>query len=117
MTEPERVADLDFTAYLAGRREHQNRPLTVKVNDRQLDFHPTLSADALLSLATGADADDMNAQIISRFYKDSLSDEDYAFVVELGADASSGFDQAAFYALFRQVTEITAGRPTPQSST
>jgi hypothetical protein len=117
MTEVAETADLDYTAFLAGRRERRAAPVVVKVNDRALQFHAVLTADALLSLATGADPDDMNAQIISRFYKDSLSDDDYAFLVALGADANSGFDQTAFYNLFREVTGIVNGRPTPQSST
>lgn len=117
MTESVQTPDLDFTAFLAARRELRATPVVVQVNQRPISFRPTLTAVGLLSLATGADADDMNAKIISDFYHDSLSADDYAFVVGLGSDPESGFDQRAFYTLFRQVTEVTAGRPTPPSAT
>lgn len=114
-TAPE-AADLDFSAYLAARREVSESPVVVKVNDRALTFKPVRRARPLLDIAVNGNDDNTNTSIISAFYQDSLSADDHTWLLELAADPASGFDQDAFFTLFRRVNEVINGRPTMQSS-
>lgn len=103
-------ADIDFTAFLAARREQDAAPVTVNVAGRVLTFTPYRTARPLLDIAV--DGGDKTEILVSEFYRDSLSDDDYAYVQTLAADRNSGFDQNAYYGLFRQVSAKAAGRPT-----
>lgn len=112
MSDDATISDLDFTAYLAGRKEADKAPVTVKVGDRVLSFTPWRTARPLLDIAVTGDELIFN-RVVSQFYKDSLSEDDYAYIQGLADNlAESGFDQDAYHTLYRQVIEAVAGRPT-----
>lgn len=110
------MADIDYTPYLAARREQQMAPVTVNIHDRDITFHPVNSAVPFLDAAI-ASTDVDAAQTVVEFYRASLKPDDLQYLRDLAADEKSGFDNDAFGTLYTRVMEIVAGRPTPPSST
>jgi len=109
------MADIDYTPYLAARREQQQRPVTVTIFDRDVTFHPVNSAVPFIDAAiTSTDVD--TAQTVVEFYRASLKPEDLQYLRDLAANEKNGFDNDAFGTLYTKVMEVVAGRPTPPSS-
>jgi len=110
------MPDIDFSSYLAARREKQQTPVTVNLAGRDVQFRALFSAEPLITAAVNGEIETDTEQLVINFYRDSLSKDDLDYVRKLASDPQSGFDQDALTNLYTEVQAAAAGSPTQSPS-